>query len=132
MVISVVIPAFNEELYLPATLSKLQDATSTCGCSVELIVVDNGSTDRTAAVALSFGAQVVHEPVHNIARVRNAGAAVAHGDVLAFVDADTTVPPHFLDRLADAMGDPACMGGSAHVVYTPKSSLLRVYLYAWR
>ncbi|WP_202901608.1 glycosyltransferase family A protein [Bryobacter aggregatus] len=54
---------------------------------MELIVVDNASADRTREVALSFGATVIHEAVHHIARVRNAGASAAHGDVLAFVDA---------------------------------------------
>jgi glycosyltransferase involved in cell wall biosynthesis len=95
-------------------------------------VVDNESTDRTAEVARSFGAQVVHEPVHNISRARNSGAKIARGDVLVFVDADTIVPPGFLHRLAEAMSTPACMGGSADIVHTPKSKLLRVYLHVWR
>src|SRR2546427_10158061 len=94
MLISLVIPAFNEKRYLPETLSSLREAISLCRCSVELIVVDNDSVDRTADVARSFGAIVVHEAVHNISRVRNAGAGVARGDVLAFVDADTIVPPY--------------------------------------
>ena len=96
MLISVVVPAFNEEAYLPTTLSCVRDAISACRCSAELIVVDNESADRTREVAQSFGATVVHEAVHNIARVRNAGASSARGDVLAFVDADTIVPPTFL------------------------------------
>src|SRR5713101_3010167 len=125
MLISVVIPAFNEELYLPATLSSLRDAISVCRCGVELIVVDNESADRTTEVARSFGAAVVHEAVHNISRVRNAGASFARGDVLAFVDADTIVPPCFLDRIAEAMADPACIGGRADIVHTPTSRLLR-------
>ena len=62
MVISVVIPAFNEESYLPATLASLRDAISICRCEVELIVVDNESSDRTGEVARSFGATVVREP----------------------------------------------------------------------
>ncbi len=132
MLISVVIPAFNEELYLPATLSSLRDAISTCRCSAELIIVDNESADRTREVARSFGATVVPEAVHNISRVRNTGANVARGDVLTFVDADTIVPPYFLDRVAEAMGDPSCIGGSAHIVHTPASKLLRAYLEAWR
>jgi len=132
MLISVVIPAFNEESYLPTTLSSLRDAISVCWCSAELIVVDNASADGTGEVARSFGATVVHEAVHNISRVRNAGASAARGDVLAFVDADTMVPPCFLGRVAEAMGDPACFGGSADIVHTPASRLLRVYLKAWR
>src|ERR1017187_10831821 len=105
MLISVVVPAFNEESYLPTTLSSLRDAISVCWCGAELIVVDNGSADRTREVALSFGATVVHEAVHNISRVRNAGASAARGDVFAFVDADTIVPPYFLERVAKVMGD---------------------------
>src|SRR5258705_6116779 len=117
MLISVVIPAFNEELYLPATLSSLRDANSVCRCSVELIVVDNESSDRTREVARSFGATVVHEAVHNIARVRNTGGSAARGDVLAFVDADTIVSPYFLEKVAAAIGDPACVGGSADSIH---------------
>jgi cellulose synthase/poly-beta-1,6-N-acetylglucosamine synthase-like glycosyltransferase len=59
------------------------------------------------------------------------GRSVARGDVLAFVDADTIVPPYFLDRVAEAMGDPACIGGSADIVHTPASKLLRAHLGAW-
>ncbi len=132
MFISVVIPAFNEELYVPATLSSLRVAISACRCSAELIVIDNDSADRTPEVARAFGATVVHEAVHNISRVRNAGVSVARGDVLAFVDADTIVPPCFLDKVAEAMGDPACIGGSADIVHTPASKLLRAYLEKWR
>ena len=132
MSISVVIPAFNEALYLPATLSRLRDAVAACMCDTELIVVDNESTDSTREVAQSFGATVVHESVRNIARVRNAGASVARGDVLAFLDADTIVPACFLNRVAEAMGDPACLGGSADIVHAPASKLLRIYLRAWR
>ena len=132
MLISAVIPAFNEQVYLPATLSSLRDAISVCRCGTELIVVDNESADRTSELARSFGAMVVREAVHNISRVRNAGARAARGDVLAFVDADTIVPPYFLERVAEAMGDPACFGGSADIVHTPASKLLRAYLAAWR
>jgi glycosyltransferase involved in cell wall biosynthesis len=99
---------------------------------VELIVVDNDSSDRTREVARSFGATVVHEQVHNLSRVRNGGAQCASGDVLAFVDADVAVPPHFLDRIAEVMGDPACMGGRPDVIHAPQSKLLRAYLRAWR
>src|SRR5260370_29971350 len=132
MLISVVILAFNEELYRPATLPSLRDAISTCRCNAELIIVDNESADRTREVARSFGATVVPEAVHNISRVRNTGANVARGDVLTFVDADTIVPPYFLDRVAEAMGDPSCIGGSAHIVHTPASKLLPSYLEALR
>ncbi len=132
MALSVIIPTFNEESYLPGTLSSLQKAISVCTCGVEVIVVDNASADRTAEIARSFGATVAYEPVHNIARVRNTGATLAHGDVLIFLDADTPVPSHFLRTVAEAVEDPACIGGRPDVVHTPKSRVLRAYFSAWR
>jgi glycosyltransferase involved in cell wall biosynthesis len=132
MLLSVVIPAYNEERCLPETLSHLKQAAARCPSPVEIIVVDNQSTDRTAAIAESHGAAVVPEAVHNIARVRNAGAAHARGDVLVFVDGDTKVPVQFLRRVAEVMADPNCLGGAADILHTPSSRTLRLYLGAWR
>jgi glycosyltransferase involved in cell wall biosynthesis len=132
VLLSVIVPAFNEELYLPRSLPSLRRAAAECKCSVELIVVDNASTDRTAEMARASGARVVYEPVHNVARVRNAGAATAYGEVLVFVDADTKVPHEFLDRVNEAMTDPQCLGGSADIVHHVRSKILRAYLGAWR
>jgi glycosyltransferase involved in cell wall biosynthesis len=132
MLLSVVIPAFNEEKHLPETLSRLRDAITACRCAVELIVVDNASVDRTADVARTFGATVVHEPAHNVARVRNVGARSAHGDVLVFIDADTVVPQPFLDKVAESMSDPACLGGRPDMAHRVRSTLLQAYFSAWR
>ncbi len=71
MKISIVIPAYNEEKCLPATLEKIGAALAIVDYDSEVIVVDNQSTDETARIAESFGAQVFTETVHNIARVRN-------------------------------------------------------------
>ena len=96
MSLSVIVPAFNEELYLPETLRNINKAISflegRAKVDVEVIVVDNASTDRTPEIARSLGAKVVHESIHNIGRVRNIGAGIATGDVLIFVDADTLIP----------------------------------------
>jgi len=132
VLLSVIVPAFNEELYLPQSLSSLQRAAAECRCDVELIVVDNASTDGTAEIARACGARVVGEPVHNVARVRNAGAATARGEVLVFVDADTVVPHDFLNRVNEAITEPLCLGGSANVVHRVKSGVLCAYLWAWR
>ncbi len=132
MLLSIVVPAFNEELYLPETLSSIQRAGVECRCGFELIVVDNASTDRTAEVAKEYGATVVREDVHNVGRVRNVGARAAQGDVLVFIDADTVVSLQFLDKVADVMSDPACIGGTPDIVHRVRSRLLRAYLRAWR
>jgi glycosyltransferase involved in cell wall biosynthesis len=99
MFISVVIPAHNEERYLGACLEALERQTYPRS-SFEVIVVDDASTDATADIARQFGARVVHEPTASIGRARQRGAQVARGEILASTDADTIVPPDWLERIA--------------------------------
>lgn len=90
---SIIIPAYNEEKFLPETLVSLRRASVEISfLDGEIIVVDNNSTDRTAQIAHDFGCKVVSETVHQIAKVRNTGANYARGNYLFFVDADTIVP----------------------------------------
>ncbi len=136
MLISVVIPAFDEEAYLGRTLESVNVAAALLrereGAGCEVVVVDNDSKDSTADVARAFGARVLKEAVHNIARVRNVGAASAAGDVLVFVDADTVIPSELLWRVARVMSDAACFGGAVDADYGPSKLAARVYLSAWR
>ena len=86
MKVSVIIPAFNEELLIRDTLSAVQGAMaafSRRGWEAELIVCDNNSTDRTAEFARDAGASVVFERFNQIARARNAGAKAATAQILA-------------------------------------------------
>jgi glycosyltransferase involved in cell wall biosynthesis len=92
MRVTIVIPAFNEEKLLGATLQSVHAARAAftqAGWASEVVVCDNNSTDRTAEIARDGGATVVFEPINQIARARNSGAAVATGDWLIFVDADS-------------------------------------------
>jgi glycosyltransferase involved in cell wall biosynthesis len=134
--ISIIIPAFNEERYLPLTLEHLRRASDhLAAChdeEVEVIVVDNASTDRTAEIALASGARVVPVPEHNIGRVRNAGASAATGDLLVFLDADTVVPKVLLSRVVEVMEHPKCLGGAADTDYRPARFMIKVYLRMWR
>ena len=136
MNLSVIIPAFNEADYLPSTLDSIQRASehlrSRADVDVEVIVVDNNSTDDTAAVAEAMGATVVGEPVQGIGRARNRGASVAEGDVLVFVDADVTVPVTLLEVVHEVMSDPECVGGGVDVEYRPRRLVIRLYLRCWR
>ena len=91
-VLSVVIPAYNEEKLVRATLEAIHAACAEIN-ECEVIVVDNESTDRTAEIAASSGAKVITESIHSIARVRNRGAEEALGDVIVFIDADTIIRP---------------------------------------
>lgn len=110
---SIVVPAFNEAAELPATLAALRTALAGLPDAAEVIVVDNNSSDQTGEVALAHGAdRVVFEPINQIARARNAGAAVAAGDYLIFVDADTRISAELLVKTREHLqrGD---VGGGA-------------------
>jgi glycosyltransferase involved in cell wall biosynthesis len=136
MLISVVIPAFNEEAYLGETLASLKRAAAFLAekevISAEVIVVDNDSLDSTADVARSFGATVIRETQHNVAKVRNTGARFANGDVLVFVDADTVVPDMLLRRVVEAMGESTCFGGAVDTDYRPEKLRSKIYLQSRR
>ena len=134
--ISVIVPAFNEEAWLPATLQTIRAAAdhlrARSGVGVEVIVADNNSTDGTAAVARDLDATVVHEPVQSIGRARNAGAREATGDVLVFIDADVLVPRTLLEAIHATMSDPRCIGGGVDTEHDPRRLLVRLHLRAWR
>lgn len=136
MSISVIVPAYNEERYLGETLKSIQRATEFLlkkdAVQTEIIVVDNESKDSTSVIARSFGARVVNETKHNVARVRNAGASVAKGNVLVFIDADTIVPDELLWRINKVMASPSCFGGAVDTDYRPAKPLVKIYLQSWR
>jgi glycosyltransferase involved in cell wall biosynthesis len=90
-VISIIIPAHNEEALLGATLEALRAAIAGVDEPHEIVVVDDCSTDHTAEIARAHGARVVRADVHQIAAARNAGARAAAGEIFIFVDADTIV-----------------------------------------
>ena len=134
--ISVIIPAYNEESYIAATLDSINVAAermrSSANASLETIVVDNNSRDGTAEIAEGRGARVVHEPSQGISKARNTGARNADGDVLVFVDADVIVPPAILEAIHDTMSNPSCVGGGVDVEYTPRRRSMRLYLRGWK
>jgi glycosyltransferase involved in cell wall biosynthesis len=111
--VSIIVPAYNEEAFLEPTLRALHAAAAGLGAPYEIIVVDDGSTDRTAAIAREQGARVVAVHVRQIAAARNAGARAAQADLLIFVDADTLVPASVLTQAVAAMRSGAVGGGAA-------------------
>ncbi len=95
--ISFVIPAHNEADYLGLCLQSVSAEAKASSRSVEIIVVDNASTDATAQVAGSFpGVKVVYEAVKGLTAARQAGFAVSHGALIANIDADTRLPAGWL------------------------------------
>ena len=118
MKISTVIPAFNEERLLDASLREVRQAMAVFtkrGWEAELIVCDNNSTDRTAQIAREGGAHVVFEPVNQIARARNTGAAAATGDWLIFVDADSHPSRELFAEVAEQIERGHCLAGGSTV-----------------
>ena len=122
MRVSVVLPAFNEEKLLPAALAAVKQAASAFtarGWDWECVVCDNNSTDATSAVARAGGATVVFEPVNQIGRARDAGARVATGDWLVFIDADSTPSAELFASIATRIAEGRAVGGGSTVELEP-------------
>lgn len=127
MLISVVIPAYNEEKYIERCLESVRDQTY--HGQVELIVVDNNCTDRTVEIARGFGATVVAESVRGIGSARQRGALAARGEVIASTDADTVVPPNWLERIAHRFeADPELGGLYGPLRHIDGSDLAKAYM----
>src|SRR3990167_6878823 len=93
--VSIVIPARNEEDFLPACLASI-DALTTSK-TLEVIVVDNASTDKTAMIAEGHGALVLYESVTGVGRARARGSAHARGTYILNIDADSRLPQTYID-----------------------------------
>jgi len=127
--LSIVIPAWNEERTLPATLAALREAVDALDCGAEILVVDDGSTDATAAVAEGEGARGLSGHWRQIAAARNAGARETRGRYLVFVDADTIVPAATLRRAVELMRSGAVGGGANVVLDEPAPWAIRLPLW---
>ena len=113
MKLSFVIPAYNEEKYLGACLDSV--IKNAGGKFFEIIVVDNGSTDRTKEVAMArAGVRVVHEARKGLTRARQRGLESASGDVIAYIDADSILPAGWFEkfqRIFNEVPNIVCLSG---------------------
>jgi glycosyltransferase involved in cell wall biosynthesis len=104
--LSFVIPAYNEERYLPACLESILAQTSELGDQVEIIVVNNASSDRTREVALSYpGVTVVDEMRKGLPWARQAGFAASLGELIANVDSDSRLTPGWVKQVLDTFAE---------------------------
>jgi len=96
ILISVVVPAYNVEATIDACLNSLLSQTLSRD-SYEVIVVDNGSMDETAAIIRNYPVTYIYEPNCTVYAARNAGVSVAAGDIIAFTDSDCVVDKKWLE-----------------------------------
>ncbi len=118
--ISVIIPAANEAAALPACLARI------AGLPNEIIVVDAGSNDGTAEVAVAVGCRVLVSPERHRARQMNLGASAARGRILLFLHADTLLPAGALEKISAAIDRRNAVGGAFSRRYRSRSFVLAV------
>src|SRR5690349_22343417 len=106
-VLSVIVPARNAAAHLDRCLRRLSVVGQGKGHRLEVIVVDNGSTDATASIAAQHGARVIHAPGMRVGACRNAGARHAQGDLIGFVDADNEVDAGWAGACVRVLENPA-------------------------
>jgi glycosyltransferase involved in cell wall biosynthesis len=124
----VVIPARNAAHSLPGTLA----AVRAQGIEHEVVVVDAASTDDTAAVAAEAGARVVRSARRNRALARNLGAHAATGAAIAFIDADCTPQPGWLEAISACLEDVPLVAGPVRFTATRPESASARYDLLWR
>jgi glycosyltransferase involved in cell wall biosynthesis len=132
--VSVIVPAFNEEKLLGASLVEIKSAArafESRGWGFELIVCDNNSTDRTAEIARAAGGTVIFEPFNQIGRARNTGASIATGDWLIFVDADSHPSEGLFADVAEQIVSGKCLAGGATVRMDENLFLTRLITPIW-
>jgi len=128
MRISFVVPAYNEESYLPACLDSILTQTRELGDAAEIIVVNNASTDRTRGVALRYpGVRVVDEARKGLTFARQAGFAASSGELIANVDSDSLLTSGWLEMvMAEFARDPKLVSLSGPFIYYDLSPTQRL------
>lgn len=115
--VSFVIPVRNAAADLPRCLASIA-ANSSPADGVEIVVVDNGSSDESGAIARRLGALVIERPGLKVGACRNAGAAASRGEILAFVDADNEIDPGWLHACRRAFQQPE-LGAAGYPYHAP-------------
>ena len=131
--ISIVVPAYNEENFLPATLASINEARkyfeATTNLRTEIVVVNNASTDQTEKIALANGAVVVPHPIRNISSVRNAGIRKSLYEVVVTIDADSFLPKDALVKIWNLMSSNRYVGGALGVKIISERISVRIMAF---
>lgn len=109
--LSVVIPARNEASRLPCCVAALRESAAAAGATLEIIVVENRSSDQTAEIARELGATVIASDAKNLSMIRNAGVRSSTGEYVLTVDADSIVSRGLITKVLRSLHDTRTVGG---------------------
>ena len=121
---SLIIPAYNEEAYLPRlldTVDRARERYRAGAGAIEVIVADNASTDGTARIAHARGCRVMAVGKRVIGAARNGGARAARGEILAFIDADSQIHPETFNEIDRILAGGDVIGGTTGVRFERRS-----------
>jgi len=130
--ISVVIPARNEERLIGECLESIRVAAIPYPGPVEVVVVLNRCSDRTEQIAHRFGAQTIREDARNLAKIRNAGARAAVGEILVTIDADSRMSPCTIAAIERALSSGSTVGGGTVIRPHRRSPGINATLWLFR
>jgi rSAM/selenodomain-associated transferase 2 len=119
--VSVIVPVLNEGALLGAFLQRMRRLE----CDLEIIVVDGGSSDESVSIACSLADQVITAPRGRASQM-NAGAAIARGEILWFVHADSIPPANAVDQILTVLSDWSNAGGCFSLRYPRREWIYRV------
>jgi biofilm PGA synthesis N-glycosyltransferase PgaC len=126
--ISIIVPAFNEEKRIATCLESLANLNYPKD-SYEVILVNNGSTDKTEEVAQGFGVRVLNfTGLQGVSAARQAGAEAAKGEIIAYTDSDSSVSKDWLDALVEILVDPSIVAVGGRVLPL-RADFIRNFLY---
>lgn len=129
--VSFIIPVKNDAVRLRRCLASIADNVYPA-TSIEMVVVDNGSTDNSPDTARSFGANVVAMPHGTVAALRNRGVRESSGAIVAFVDADHEIDRHWVAAAAEVLSQPDVAATGAPCATQPKPTWVQQQYDAMR
>lgn len=111
VIISIIIPAHNEEKYIGKCLDSISKASKLLQNEVEIIVVLNRCTDRTEEIAKSYNCITIDNDDKNLSKIRNTGVEKARGEIIVTIDADTQMNEHMLAKVVQNLSSGKYIGG---------------------
>lgn len=111
VIISIIIPAHNEEKYIGKCLESISRASKLLQNQVEIIVVLNRCTDKTEEIAKSYNCVTINNDDKNLSKIRNTGVEIAKGEIIVTIDADTQMNEHMLVKVVQNLSSGKYIGG---------------------